>query len=204
MPRVTEEHRTARREQILLAAKKCVAAEGFHKTTMAHVIAESGLSAGAVYGYFRSKDDLILAIAQQATGNVDRAIEEFLATDPTPSPAEVIEALAGMIVHQAGETQVDVTRVIVAAWAEAVRNEQVQVSVAETITGIRRRYAELVRAQQRAGYLDPAADPEQVAQSMVGLLPGFILQRLVIGDVTPRSYAAGLRALAGAPAHTSR
>ena len=62
MPRVTDEHRAARREQILSAAIACVAEEGFHKTTMAHVIQRSGLSAGAVYGYFRGKDEIIGAM----------------------------------------------------------------------------------------------------------------------------------------------
>jgi AcrR family transcriptional regulator len=203
MPRVTEEHRAARREQILVAARKCVAAEGFHKTTMAHVIEESGLSAGAVYGYFRSKDDLILAIAGQAFGLVDRALEDLLATEPTPSPAQVVETLTGLVVEQAEAGEVDLTRVIVAAWAEAVRNDSVRVKVARTITSIRGRMVDLVRAQQEAGHLDPAANAEHVAQSLMGLLPGFILQRLVVGDVTPESFAVGIRALSEAPRRTA-
>ena len=61
MPKVSEAHRAARREQIIDAAIRCVGREGFHRTTMSHVIAESGLSAGAVYGYFTGKEDLIKA-----------------------------------------------------------------------------------------------------------------------------------------------
>lgn len=199
MPRVSDAHREQRREQILLAALTCVAEEGFHKTTMAHVIRASGLSAGAVYGYFRSKDDLILAIADYALGLVDQAIDTLLSMTPTPSPVEVTEHLTALLVERAEAAPVDLTRVVVAVWAEAVRDPQVQAVLAAQIVRIRRRYAEVVRAQQSAGTVDPSADPEVVVKSLFGVLPGFILQRLVIGDVTPRDYAAGFAALRSAP-----
>lgn len=195
MPKVSDSHREQRREQILLAAMTCVAEEGFHKTTMAHVIRSSGLSAGAVYGYFRSKDDLILAIADRALGYVDHAIDTLLSMTPTPTPAEATEHLTTLIVERAESAPVDLTRVVVATWAEAVRDEQVRGVLAARIVGIRRRYAEVIRAQQTAGTVDPGADPELVAKSLFGVMPGFILQRLVIGDVTPREYAGGFAAL---------
>jgi TetR/AcrR family transcriptional regulator, transcriptional repressor of aconitase len=42
-----------------------------------------------------------------------------------------------------------------------------------------------------------AADtpPEQVAQVLIGLLPGFVLQHALIGDVDPAAFRAGLRTL---------
>jgi AcrR family transcriptional regulator len=195
MPKVTEEHRAARREQIVLAAMKCVAAEGFHKTTMAHVIAESGLSAGAVYGYFRSKEELIAAIADRAVGLISGVMGDLRERDPLPDPAAVLEAFAATVEHQAETAQVDITRVAVAAWAEAVRDPAVLARVADKLRTIRGALTELVRAQQAAGHVDPAADPAHVAQAFFGLMPGFILQRLLIGDVTPQTYAAGLTAL---------
>jgi hypothetical protein len=52
----------------------------------------------------------------------------------------------------------------------------------------------LVRAQ-RDGSLHPDADPTQVAQAMIGMMPGFVLQRLIVGDVTAASYLAGFRSV---------
>src|SRR4029079_2513209 len=66
VPRVSAEHLAARRQQILDAAQRRVARDGFHATSMQQVIAEAGLSVGAVYRYFPSKSDLIVAIAQSA------------------------------------------------------------------------------------------------------------------------------------------
>ena len=70
MPKVTDAHRESRREQILIAAWKCFSRNGFHSTSMADVIREAGLSAGAVYLYFRSKDEIIVAVATQVFGGI--------------------------------------------------------------------------------------------------------------------------------------
>jgi AcrR family transcriptional regulator len=65
MPRRSQEYRDARRQHILDAAKRCFVRNGFHETSMQDLFAEADLSAGAVYGYFASKDDVILAIAEE-------------------------------------------------------------------------------------------------------------------------------------------
>src|ERR1700733_13112342 len=59
MPRITEERREARREQILEAARSCLQEHGLEAVSMEMIIARSGLSTGAVYGYFKGKDEII-------------------------------------------------------------------------------------------------------------------------------------------------
>ena len=65
MPKVTEAHRQARRSEITDAALRCFAAKGFRGTSMADIIAASGLSAGAIYGHYASKEELFAAAARQ-------------------------------------------------------------------------------------------------------------------------------------------
>jgi AcrR family transcriptional regulator len=195
MPKVSAEHRTARREQIVMAGWKCVAREGFHKTTMADVVRESGLSAGAVYGYFRSKDDIIAAIADRAVGTVDELFDAMMARPDPPTPSEAIRILTSQAVVLAELPAGDVTRVALQVWGEALRNEAIHATVAEKYTRVRGKFAELVRVMQGAGHVDQDADPELVAQVLFGLLPGFLVQRLILGDITPDSYADGLAAL---------
>src|SRR5690242_18559394 len=98
MPKVSEEHRVARRAQIVAAARSCVIDQGFHKTTMADVIAASGLSAGAVYGYFKSKEEIVAAIAEEALSSVDELFEDVLISDEPLSPALVLERVLKHIV----------------------------------------------------------------------------------------------------------
>lgn len=58
-PDVSEE----RRSQIVQSAMQVFARMGFAKTRMADVAAESGLSKGLLYWYFKSKEEIIIAIA---------------------------------------------------------------------------------------------------------------------------------------------
>ncbi|MFQ6172282.1 TetR/AcrR family transcriptional regulator [Oryzobacter sp. R7] len=197
MPRVSEEHRSARREQILRAAMDSAAEEGFHKTTMAHVIERSGLSAGAVYGYFRSKDEIIAALAEHALGIVGHALDGLLAGGHTPSVPELVGHLGRTVEAQAAATGVDLTRVMVAAWAEAVRDEAVRAVAGPKVAELRGRVADVIAALQAEGRWDRDADPALVAQAAIGLVPGFVLQRLIVRDVTPEGYSAAVAGLLG-------
>ncbi|MDQ4084627.1 MAG: TetR/AcrR family transcriptional regulator [Actinomycetota bacterium] len=195
MPRVSAEHRTARREQILRAAWRCVAREGFHKASMADVIAESGLSAGAVYGYFRSKNEIIIALADRSIGTVDEVFHRMLADGRSPHPAEVLEAALQRLLQSAVGEDGDLTLIAVQAWGEAVRGGEIHDLVRPRITELREHWVEIARRHQAAGGLRPDADPEQVGRALLGLMPGFVLQRLLLGEVTPAGYAAGVRAM---------
>jgi AcrR family transcriptional regulator len=61
MPRITAAREQEVRDRIVRASLRVFAEKGFDRTTMQDVVRESGLSVGAIYTYFRSKDELILA-----------------------------------------------------------------------------------------------------------------------------------------------
>jgi len=63
LPKISELQRESRRQQILEAALACFSENGFHQTGIADIVRRSGMSHGAVYGYFQSKDDIIEALA---------------------------------------------------------------------------------------------------------------------------------------------
>ncbi|MFT4235831.1 MAG: helix-turn-helix domain-containing protein [Microbacterium sp.] len=88
MPRLTEETRRRRREQIAQAALRVYERDGFDRTTIADIIEESGLSAGAIYTHFSNKADLVKFVAEEQFAFVGDAIPEALRT-----PSEVLEVL---------------------------------------------------------------------------------------------------------------
>jgi len=195
MPKVTEEHRANRRLEIVHAARKCVIEHGFHKTTMADVIRESGLSAGAVYGYFKSKDEIVAAIADDALSSIDELFEGILATEAPLTPAAAVQATLEHVIQIADLKGGDLTRVAIQAWAEALHNDAIMATASSKYRILREHFEAVARRAQADGTVDPDADPQQIAQVLFGLLPGFVLQRLLLGDVTPEGYVAGLSAL---------
>jgi AcrR family transcriptional regulator len=195
MPKVSTEHRLARRDQIIAAARRCVGREGFHKTTMADVINEAGLSAGAVYGYFKSKNDIIRAIAELAVGEVAHRLEDLVADNGQLTPEDALRAVLYQILELAEQEDGDLTRIGVQAWSEALRDEAIHLIVSEKMRLLRDAFEQVVRRAQADGSIDAGADPAVVAQTLLGLVPGFVVQRLMLGDITPRSYVDGFRAL---------
>ena len=80
MPRVSAQHEQAVRDRIVRAAIEVFAEHGFHRATMQDIVRRSGLSVGAIYTYFKSKSELILAGCDLITDQELGELRERLAT----------------------------------------------------------------------------------------------------------------------------
>ena len=78
MPRITAEHELEVRTRILRAAIDVFGEHGFHRATMQDVAGACDLSVGAIYTYFKSKDELFLATCDQTSADVARVIAKRL------------------------------------------------------------------------------------------------------------------------------
>ncbi len=63
MPKISDERKAARREQILEGARRCFAENGYEGATVAKLENAIGLSRGAIFNYFPSKEDLFIELA---------------------------------------------------------------------------------------------------------------------------------------------
>ena len=91
MPKVSEEHRSRRREAILDAARRCFSRYGYEGATVARLEAETGLSRGAIFNYFESKEAIFVALVERDSERIGRiwveegyeaALRILLAEDP--------------------------------------------------------------------------------------------------------------------------
>ncbi len=122
MPKVSDKHREQRRQQILAAALRCFARKGFHETSMSEIIAESGLSAGAIYGHFTGKSDLV---ADAAAEVFSRNAEALHATRGSGGePAHPLDFAAGITDSMIGTVGGSVLPLQV--WGEAVLDDDVR------------------------------------------------------------------------------
>src|SRR5258708_12818157 len=74
MPKTSAAAKEARRTQILDAAVRCFAQTGYYATTIEDVVRETGLSRGALYLYFPSKEALYLAISDRCNSAMQAPI----------------------------------------------------------------------------------------------------------------------------------
>jgi AcrR family transcriptional regulator len=174
LPKVTEARRESRRQEILRAALACFSEDGFHQTGMADIVRRSGMSHGAVYGYFQSKDDIIEALADdrhQGEAILNSVAQQ--AGDPIEGLRALVRAYATALADTEGAER---RRVAVHGWAEALRNPRVHARVVEGINMPRALIAGLVEQAQRSGRLSEDLDAEAIARCLVAIFQGFVLQ----------------------------
>ncbi|GLY72421.1 TetR/AcrR family transcriptional regulator [Actinoallomurus iriomotensis] len=196
MPRVSDEHLERRRQQILDAARHCFIRKGFHLTSMQDVFAESGLSAGAVYRYFKSKNEIIHAIATERQGSAVQLLETIVKEDPLPPFEEIIERFLTLVQSMLDDD--GALRVAPQVWAEALHDPTYREIVSVLFAGVRSSWTSLAVRMRDAGRLPEDADPEAMGATLMCLMPGFVMQRLLVGDVDAAAVTAGIRALTGA------
>ncbi|MFF1909728.1 TetR/AcrR family transcriptional regulator [Kitasatospora sp. NPDC058218] len=198
MPRLSDETREERRRHILTSAWRCFSRDGFHATSMDDVITATGMSSSAVYRYFRSKDDLILAAADESLALVRNLFSGLLEQRPTPSPADVVAAMVAELRDRDPGQGDDLRRIAIQAWGEALRRPELAERTRVFYLDVRGSLAELAGRWREEGRLGPQADPEAVASVLMSLMPGLLVGRYLVDPVSVDRMVEGLSALASA------
>lgn len=187
-PKVTEEHMEARREQILMAAVACFAEKGFHKTTMRDICRKADLSAGAVYSYFASKDDLITAMRQWGQQQNQTS---FSAGGPAPaSPREAIsQVLSAFILRCRDPNILTAIRADVLFLAEALSNEKLAECGTEDYDQIIATVMNMIEGAKAAGCINPAIDVRAISETMFSLIQGLHIQLVINPELDIEAYA---------------
>jgi AcrR family transcriptional regulator len=126
MPRVTQDHLDARRQQILDAASRCFTRNGFHATSMPDIFAEAQLSSGAVYRYFAGKHAIIEALAESTLRPVLHAVRDAASAEPPLTVAEIIGLIQSELAITADRDAT--TSLVVQVWAESARDQGIRAS----------------------------------------------------------------------------
>jgi AcrR family transcriptional regulator len=175
MPKVSEEHLDARRRQIVDAAIVCFARDGFHRATMQDICREAGLSPGAIYRYFSSKDELVEAIADERHA---REAEFAAGARDLGEGAQALRALGRVFFSSLADPDERRRRRLgVQVWAEALLNPGIHKLVMRGIDLPLTVIPQLVREAQENGELDRSLDPDAIARVMLAMFQGFILQQ---------------------------
>jgi TetR/AcrR family transcriptional regulator, transcriptional repressor of aconitase len=199
MPRVSRDYLDRRREEILAAALRCFAREGFHRTTMQDIVAESGLSPGALYRYFAAKEDLIAAIASR-----HHAAELAILRDAAERD-DVHEALGELVraflLRLSDPDEQEWRRVTVQLWGEALRSPRVMRVVREGLDEPLGALAKLLRR------IPGVVDANAAARVTASLFQGLVLQQAWDPKLDVAAYARAaeslIDALTAAPAKRS-
>ena len=185
MPKVTEEHVDARRRQILSAALRCFARDGFHRTTMQDIFREADLSPGAVYSYFKGKDELIagiIAMTMSFVGETGALVTETLPEGRVRRPGEALAEIIDRYQDFELGTVVERARIFPHLVGEQQRNPQLNAAIRQGIETLRAGFETLALAAQERGELDSALDTKEFSRLPISLMQGLLVQIGIYGE----------------------
>ncbi len=160
-----------RREQIITAATAVFARRGFHEARMDDIVKESGLSKGALYWYFKSKDDIIAAIMDRF---IDREIEGLEAALKLDKPAsDKLLQLGGMFVEEM-RGMTDLMPILYEFYAVASRKKDVRKALLRYFQPTRGLLAALIQQGCDSGEFVPV-EADVVAVDLIALFEGLLL-----------------------------
>jgi TetR/AcrR family transcriptional regulator, repressor for uid operon len=187
------ENRQAQFQRILEAAKKCFVRSGFRGASMHEICAEAGMSPGALYRYFPSKESIIEAISEN-NRREDMAFLAKLSSGPTIIDG-IMNAVMAHIrhVHATG-----MGPLFTEIKAESMRNETVRRCCYECEAQVISAFGAFIETATKQGLLNPIADIKTLIPVMMAAGDGMIFSDLPEQGVDADMLEPFLRALAEA------
>ena len=181
------------RERILSAAQRCFVRNGMHGTSMEDVAREAGLPEETINGHFKDKDGLVGGIADHILQLISGFFAEIRAEKTIPPLDEVIERFASTVITVS--EQDGPGRLAPVYWASAMYSEPMAERARAIIRAGRTGWIEIAERERAAGHLSVDSDPWAVGNTLVSLLPGILLQRVLFDDVDAELFRRGVRSL---------
>jgi AcrR family transcriptional regulator len=190
MPKISDDQRSDRRRQIIEAAQRCFMRNGFDATSIADIIAESGLSAGSLYGHFENKTDIIRQVASEVLLDRAAGAAALVTRDPLPEPSQlVVEYLDRLRTGPGSDIRIH-------TWSACLRDPELRGVFAEFASDFGRGHEEYMRAWLESQGLDAETAAQRavpLVKVLRGICQGFVVQLALDPEADPDTYLEGVR-----------
>ncbi len=195
MPKVTDAHMEARRQQIMEAAQACFSRQGFHQTSIQDICQEADLSPGAVYKYFSSKDHIIAASCLECQQGIADLVNA--AKSQGSCPLESLDFIFNHGIEMlSGEAFREPSMMNVQVWSEAMRSEEIKEALlAVTFNTLGQAFADLFREAQARDEVDLKLNPQALGITVMGMFHGLVLHKTLEPEIDINACGEAMRAL---------
>jgi AcrR family transcriptional regulator len=178
VPKISDEAKTERREHVLAGARRCFAAFGYEGATVVRLEAETGLSRGAIFNWFPTKEELFLELAARDNARLAATWAD-----------EGHEALVRAVLEE--------DPAWLGVYAEFGRRLRTDADFRErwkqrTPPEVEQRIVERIRNAQKGGELRDDLDAEEIARLIGLILDGLVIQRAFGFDPPAHESVNGL------------
>ncbi|MGI0154784.1 MAG: TetR/AcrR family transcriptional regulator [Thermoplasmata archaeon] len=186
---MTASHRDAVRSRILDAAQRLVSRRGIHGTSMDDIVGASGLSKGAIYGHFSSKEELLISLQdRELASKIDEVTRRFRSSD---SPrARIVRLLEAYFATGASANR-ERLRLNLEFFAAALGTKSLRARLDARYARSRRLFIDLLELGVRRNEFRPDLDCEATATAIVALLDGVSVDWALISSLHLDWHALG-------------
>ena len=168
------------RNHILQSALTAFSEKGYHQTTMDDIVARSGLSKGALYWHFKSKQELFVALVEwfmlQFSEQVLHAWE-----DDNISAADKLRAMVRVSL-EGSEQLIPFFKVFLDFWAQTSDDEQLRQMFEQIIGTYEVQLAEIIEEGITSGEFRPVKEPQKLSLALFGMLDALFLYKTLLGE----------------------
>ncbi|MEE9217188.1 MAG: TetR/AcrR family transcriptional regulator [Anaerolineales bacterium] len=173
-PKVSEEHMEERRQQILNAAVRSFSRGGLHQATIEDIRLEAELSRGAVYHYFKTKEDIIDAIRERSAGQAESIYRETTGGDD--GATSLLKLVNATLSLMTSPESAEANRLALFLWAESLVNQRIMDGQLPAFKPYLGALAKSFAEAQDEGRTGPRVDPHALARVIAGTMLGLQIQ----------------------------
>jgi TetR/AcrR family transcriptional regulator, transcriptional repressor of aconitase len=178
VPKISDEAKLERREHVLAGARRCFAAYGYEGATVVRLEAETGLSRGAIFNWFPTKEELFLELAARDNARLASTWAD-----------EGHEALVRAVLEE--------DPAWLGVYAEFGRRLRTDADFRErwkqrTPPEVEQRIVEQIEAAQKSGELRGDLEAKEIARLIGLILDGLVIQRAFGFDPPSHESVTGL------------
>jgi AcrR family transcriptional regulator len=173
MRRANTQLRSDRRAEILAAAQRCFAQNGFHQTSMQAICAAAGMSPGNLYRYFPSKEAIIAGIAERDRAEVGAQLANAQFT------TDFFATFAALARHHFVERTSEEVGLCAEIMSESRRNPTIAKIMQDFDQEVKERLVSMLRTAAERGDISADIDFEGVVTMMMVIADGVWWRRAV-------------------------
>ncbi len=160
---------------------------------MQDILAESKLSAGGVYLYFKSKEEIIEAIALETISAFTKGFENIISNEQAFPLDMVLEDILALMV--ASDQEKPLFGLALQIWAIMRRMPRILAIFNETQLKWEVMFRGLIERYQANGQLEADVPASDITQVIFALIMGFVTKSALLGTMDTMTFRAGVRAL---------
>jgi AcrR family transcriptional regulator len=171
LPKVTTIHKAEIRQKIIQAAIEGFGQTGFDRTKMDDIAKRLGMSKGTLYLYFKSKEELFLAICEHHLQESDEQDSTFF------TKKENIAADAGQMYDNIRRRERGMDKVMLEMVVESARSPKLRKVMQQYQSMIHRHVQEEIKKKVGEGFVRKDVEINGLAVALVALYDGLALNR---------------------------